>query len=124
MLCAPTTEMINFYYGALDDIPTSIEGLTEVEKNVGDILLRSVVQNVETGDVERQEGQYPVFAIAKRQSGAPIKLSKLAARGAEEVSIPFLTVEGEDDFIYYIATKTYDVDMGGTEYILTFTEEE
>lgn len=123
MLCTPTTEMIDFYYGASDDIPTSIEGLTEVEKNVGEILARRVVQNVETGDVERQEGQYPVFAIAKRQSGAPIKLAKLAVRGFEDISIPFLTIEGEDDFIYYIATKTYDIDMGGTDYILTFVEE-
>lgn len=112
-----------FYYGATDEIPTSLDGLSSIEKNVSEILVRRVVQNVETGNVDNLEGQYPVFAIEKLD-GHNIVLEQLSAQGAESIPIPFITVEGDDNFIYYIGTKTYDIDLGGTNYILTFTEEE
>lgn len=124
MLYTPTTEMIDMYYGASDNIPTSVAGLTEVEKNVSEILARKVVQNIVTGDEQSREGQYPVIAIAKREVGPNVVLGKWAAKGFEDVDLDFISVEGEDNFIYYIGTPTYDIDLGGTDYVLTFVEEE
>ena len=123
MLYSPTQDMVNFYYGASDNLPTSTEGLTAVEKRVDDILARRVTQVVVTGDEQTLEGQYPVFAIDKRTSDRNIVLTQLSVRGAESIPLDFITVEGDNDFVYYIATKTYDADLGGTEYILTFEEE-
>ena len=124
MLYTPSEEMIDIYYGATDNIPVSVEGLTKLTKKVDDILLRKVVQNVETGNIETEEGQYPVFAINKRPGMRDIILNQLSAQGAESIPLDFLTIEGDDNYIYYIGTKTYDEDMGGTNYILTFAEKE
>ena len=122
MLCTPSDEKIMIYYGATDDIPVSIEGLSFIEKNISELLNNGLVQNIKTGNELLGEGQYPVIA-AERKDGTDIKLSKWSAQGAESVPIPFLTIEGPDNLIYYIGTKTYDIDIGGTNYILTFVEE-
>lgn len=66
MLFKEPSAELKFYYGAADVVPSSLEGLTEVDNiNVEELLTQGIIQNIATGDPQTEEGQYPVIAISK-----------------------------------------------------------
>lgn len=114
-------EGVSLFYGALDDLPTDVSGLTEVkglDKN--SLLTQGYTQHVVAGDPIADEGQWVVFAIPK-EDGVHIK--KIHNEGSLMFDVPFTTYETATHHITsYLDTKQYDEDAGGKNYVLEFEE--
>ena len=114
-------EGVSLFYGALDDLPTDVSGLTEVrglDKN--SLLTQGYTQHVVAGDPIADEGQWVVFAIPK-EDGVHIK--KIHNEGSLMFDVPFTTYETATHHITsYLDTKQYDEDDGGKNYVLEFEE--
>ena len=118
----PVSELI-CKYGASTDAPTSDAGLitdesmdwTSIKSNSGwDVTIT-------TGDSSTQAAQYAVVAVSRE-----LQLTSWYAKSMSFIDFvsqgQVTTVEKEGYNLYYLNTKTYDVDLGGTEYILKFKE--
>lgn len=112
-------EGVSLFYGALDDLPTDVSGLTEVRGlDKSSLLTQGYTQNVAADDPD--EGQWVVFAIPKEDG---IRIKKIHNEGAELFDVPFTTYETATHHITsYLDTKQYDADLGGKNYVLEFEE--
>ena len=106
---APTT--VSCYYGATDEIPTSIAGLTKLEID-GKSIVGRLERNIISGNVEQEEGQYPVFAVP-----TSYVVTKWISKGLD-MDLPHLMVTAGGYNIYYLEQRSYD-EPEGSDYIIT-----
>lgn len=118
-------DAITMYFGACDNIPTSEKDLSWKEYievvDVDGLLSDDCTHGIKCGNVDTLKGQYPVIVI-KKNSKRNVQLTKWTVQGAEIFAFPYETIETEDSYIYYMATKNYDEDEGGKTYIFKFAE--
>lgn len=124
-------DAISVYFGGSDDIPDSIDNLLWFEEfsnlDPMTLLQSGMVHIIKTGnplyenDKERFYGaQYPVIACEKGVQ--LVELKQWSSHGAEGIPIPFISVEKEDYYLYYITNRTYNEDIGGATFVFTFKE--
>jgi len=117
---APPSE-IYAYAGAVDNIPTNIDGLTRKTVKT-DILSAGYSINIKAGNPNKPEGQrsqYVVFAVPYGY-----KITKWTVAGLG-IDIPHTLVkDGINEYnVYYLNSPSYDVDLGGNDYVITGGEE-
>jgi len=120
ILYGQTGDVVNLYYGASDDIPVDLTGLTIIkDQDVDTILQNGKAVKIITGNVETKEGQHAVFACGK--GTRLVSLSRWLDE-TETFDIPFISVDKGSYNLYYLEGKTYDEDLGGTMYHFKFVE--
>lgn len=118
---------VDILYGAADKIPVNgIENLdwsgNILEQNPSELLTNGLTQNLKTGNLETEDGQYSVFALSKNCE-TPIKLVKWAHNDMREYGFSFSSIETDEYYIYYLLDPpTYSEDVGGIDYYFTFEE--
>lgn len=105
------------YSGATDEIPDSISGLTRSTVKT-DILFEGYEINIKAGNLEKPEGQrsqYVVFALPEE-----FVIKRWAVAGLA-VDIPHTLVKDtvNNYNVYYLNTPSFDIDLGGNDYIIT-----
>lgn len=122
----PLKETVDLFFGASDRIPTGLDDLDHLEKledqNPEDLINTPVIHRIITGNVEEEEGQYPVIVCSKAIK--LVSLSKWTTKELTDFPLDFNTVETDEYFLYYFPAPTYDEHLGGTEYMFTFKEVE
>ena len=122
MLYAVVPEAVSLFYGALDELPTDVEDLTEVSNLDRNVLLANgyTTDKFIAYEGEDENGQWVVFAIPK---DAGIQVKKIHNYQMPMFDVPFTTYETPTHHITsYLDTKQYDEDVGGKQYILEFEE--
>jgi len=113
---SPQSRTVTFYYGATDEIPTSITGLQSKSLKLYQ-LIGGYTQHITAGNTTTKQGQYVTVAIPK-----DYKISKWCVVGFE-YNIPNTRVVSGNNAIYYLNLPSYDVDENppGIDYIITVT---
>ena len=106
---APTT--VSCYYGATDEIPTSVAGLTKLEIDEKSIVGQHT-QHMVSGNVEKEEGQYSTFAVP-----TSYVVTRWISKGFD-MDLPHLMVTAGGYNIYYLEERSYD-EPEGSDYIIT-----
>ena len=106
---APTT--VSCYYGATDEIPTSVAGLTKLEIDEKSIVGQHA-QHMVSGNVEKEEGQYSTFAVP-----TSYVVTRWISKGFD-MDLPHLMVTAGGYNIYYLEERSYD-EPEGSDYIIT-----
>ena len=106
---APTT--VSCYYGATDEIPTSIAGLTKLEIDEKSIIGQHA-QHMVSGNVEKEEGQYSTFAVP-----TSYVVTRWISKGFD-MDLPHILVTAGGYNIYYLEERSYD-EPEGSDYIIT-----
>lgn len=107
----PEPILVTCYYGATDEIPISIAGLTKLEISQ-DSIIGQLERNIVSGNVEKEEGQYPVFALP-----VDYKVTKWISKGFD-MDLPHQMVTADGYNIYYLDERSYD-EPEGINFIIT-----
>lgn len=108
---------VTIYYGATDNKPTSVSGLTSAEVSISDLTsIDGYTVHINSGNTETKTGQYPIFAVPVAYT-----VIKWYIPGFE-FNIPHTLVVNSGYNIYYLNDVSYDKDIGGIDYILKIQE--
>lgn len=119
MLYREKPKTVDIYYGGSSDLPSDISKLTRLTVTK-DELLDNYDITIYCGDLDREpgdRGQYPTFAVPDNYI-----VSKWSITEMPSLSIDYSYVQQGGYNIYYIPTKSFDIDLGGIEYRITVEE--
>jgi len=111
----PTPVEVTIYYGATDNPPTGVSGLTS-KTVMSTALIGNYAQKISAGNPVTKKGQHPVFAVP-----TAYEVTKWYVPGFE-YDIPHTRVVSGGYNIYYLKVPSYDEDDGGINYLLTVRE--
>lgn len=126
-------DTVTVYFGALDEVPPDLTDVSNVQEildhleivgNVDsmDLINNGIVHYIKTGNIETEEGQYPVIAFSKSNTNLSLASWK---RGIFEFT-DYIMRQNDRYKLYYLplsGTPSYDEDLGGQEYTFSFREE-
>ena len=113
---APVVD-VTIYYGAMDNVSTTLEGLASKAVPSTELLSETGVKlHINSGNVETQTGQYPIIAIPNTYSITKWYVPSF------EYNIPYTLVSGEEYDFYHLDDVSYDVDLGGIDYVLNVSQ--
>lgn len=119
MLYREKPKTVDIYHGGSDEIPVSIDKLTRLTVTK-DELLDNYDITINCGNLDKdlgERGQYPTFAIPDNYIVTKWSITEMSS-----LSIDYLRVHAGGYNIYYIPSKSFDVDLGGIEYRITVEE--
>lgn len=113
---SPST-MVTIYYGATDNVPSSVSGLISTQVAASVLTAEEgYIRHIDSGDISTKQGQYPVVAIPNTYI-----IKKWCVQGFD-YNMPHTLVTEGDYNIYYLDDVSYDVDLGGIDYIIKIEE--
>lgn len=108
-------QAVDIYHGATSVEPSGITGL--IKDSVTHIDLPKYVVNITAGDISTGESQYPVVAVNK-----DYRLTSWIVADFPVGDLEFNSKRVGDYNIYWLKSKSYDVDLDGIYYQLKFVE--
>ena len=98
-------------YGALDELPTTLDELSELKY---DKTPSSFTVNVQAGNEETDMEQWVVFAVPNTIEITDVRVSSFTL-----AEVPMENYSIGNYKVYYVANPSYDVCYGGFDYIVT-----